>query len=278
MTLIVAERKNGIVTFASDSRITLGEAGFFDQGVKLFNIPVKISGPTKSIEEIGKPEFELKYGMAVAGSSLASFSIKDSLSEILGNIQYATNMSDLSIIGIGTFVFDKYSEISAKLAQVMREAALSEILLGGFCIHQGRTRILRFYPDVTAEAVVYHWEEILLEDGLYFCGSGKRNAEKFFEQTPGLTPLQIIKSVINSADNKTVGGYVQFGMFYPQDFKLSGVREEVLDEDSDKKITITHFLGFDLDKQDSSKYPRLFIPHSIVTPEWRHPKMMAETH
>jgi hypothetical protein len=138
MTLVIAERKNGIVIFSSDSRMTLGKAGHFDQGVKLFKIPVKISGPAKSVEEIGKSEFEFTYGMAVAGSALSSYSIKDSLTEILGNIQYITNMSDLSIVGIGTFVFDKYSHISTKLGQVMREGALSEIFLGGFCIGSGK--------------------------------------------------------------------------------------------------------------------------------------------
>lgn len=34
MTLAIAEQKNDIVTFQSDSRISFGDAGYFDQGVK----------------------------------------------------------------------------------------------------------------------------------------------------------------------------------------------------------------------------------------------------
>jgi hypothetical protein len=112
---------------------------------------------------------------------------------------------------------------------------------------------------------------------MYFSGTGKNNAAEIFENSPELTPLQIIKAVIESGKNQTVGGYLQFGIFYPQDFRLTGVRESIEDEETNEKMTITHFLGFNLNKQNIKKYPKLFIPHSFVTPEWRHPKMLAET-
>lgn len=277
MTLIIAQRKNGKVSISADSRMTFGNAGTFDRAVKIFKVPVRIKGLVKSIEDRNKWEYEHTYCLAVAGSTINAFSLKDSLVEIISNIQYMTNMSDISIIGIGAFAFKKFKEISGMLAPILQRDGLSEILFAGYCVVAKRVRVLRFYPHVNVGNIEYIAEEILIDDGLYFTGSGKAVAFKIHQANPTFSPLRIIKTVIEQKLEPTVGGLLQTGGFPKEDFHLTGVEEEIEDENGNKRM-FSHFLGFDLSQPNATKsYPLLFISHGKVKVDWEWPGLTPHT-
>jgi hypothetical protein len=132
MTLVIARRLNDKVSLSADSRLSFGTAGTFDSGIKIFKVPINIKGPMKSFEDRKKWEFEMDYGMAIAGSTTNAYTVKESLQAIIGGIQYMTNLSDISIIGIGSFVHQRFKDISGALTPILRDSGLCEIIFAGW--------------------------------------------------------------------------------------------------------------------------------------------------
>lgn len=261
MTLVIAERTDKEVSFSADTRISFGNQGHFDKAIKVFSVPFKMKGPAKTREDFDKFEFEYNYGMAVIGSAVNAYTVKDSIAEVLPNITYLTNLSDCSIPSIGKLVFDSYVEISKEIASSLRGAGLCEILLGGFCLKEGRVRVLRFYPKVGKEKTEYYLDEILLKNKMLFFGSGKELAKQIYEKDKTLNPFQIIKKVINTESEKTVGGNIQSGTFYGKDFVINGVLEKIVDKEGNTIETNKYRRGFKIQDEikSAAKPPYLFI-------------------
>lgn len=271
MTLVVIQRKKETVTFDSDSRLSMAGSTYFDQGAKLFEIPIRIRGPLKSIADADKWEFELLYGMAITGSSLNAYALKESISQILSHITYSSNASDISIIGICHFILARFKDISSQLMSVLRRDGLSEIIIGGYCLVRKQVRIFRFYPTISDVSVDFCFEEVLETDGLFFSGSGKPTAIKIREENPEHTPMQIIKSIIEGRLDLSVGGLLQHGIFKGNNFSLGGVTENIYSEETGESKEISHFLGFELSSQKiSNDYPMLFISYGATPVNWKH--------
>lgn len=230
MTLIIANRTAKHLSFCSDSRISFGANIFFDKGIKIFSVPFKLKGPAKTREDFNRHEFEHDYGMAIVGSSTNANTIKDSIAELLPNTTYLTNMSDVSILSLGSIIFKVYKEVSEDITKVMRENGLCEIIFGGYCLHQKKIRVLRFYFTVLKDRIEYDFEEILQNEDMLFFGSGRQIAEEIWIKDKTLEPLQVLKKVILSERDVKVGGPLQYGAFYNKDFKISGVMETEVDE------------------------------------------------
>lgn len=227
MTLVIIHRTANEVSFSADSRITFDSAAYFDKGIKIFNVPFKLKGPAKSKEDFGKYEYEYNYGIAVVGSTFNAFTVKDSLVEILPNITYLTNMSDVSMTSIGRIVFKAYKEISEELSQILRYGGLCEIILGGYCLVERKVRVIRFFHEITTNGVEFKFEEILQNEGdILFYGSGKNVAQEIHDSENTLEPLQILKKVIESGKEPSVGGPMQSGSIYDKNFEIYGVIEK----------------------------------------------------
>lgn len=74
---------------------------------------------------------------------------------MLANLQYLSNISDISMIGIGHIIFKVYEDISKELGQTLHERGLSEILVGGFCVIEKQIRLLRFFPKIESDKIEY---------------------------------------------------------------------------------------------------------------------------
>jgi hypothetical protein len=229
MTLVIAHRLEKKVTFCSDSRISFGAHGYFDKGIKIFTVPFRLKGPAKTLDDFNRFEFEHDYGMAVVGSSVNAYAVKDTIAELLPYTTYLTNMSDVSIPSLGNIILKVYKAISQEVVAVMGQGGLCEIIFGGFCLHQKRVRVLRFYFTVLPTGIEYHVEEILKQEEMLFFGSGKLIAEEIYDKDNTLQPLQVLKYVVLSQQDSKVGGPLQVGAFYAEDFKISGVMEKEVD-------------------------------------------------
>lgn len=261
MTLVIAERTDKEVSFSADTRISFGNQGHFDKAIKIFSVPFKLKGPAKTREDFDTFEFEYNYGMAVIGSAINAYTVKDSIVEVLPNITYLTNLSDFSIPSIGKLVFDSYVEISKEIASSLRDTGLCEILLGGFCLKQGRVRVLHFYPKIGKENTEYYLDEILLNNKMRFFGSGKELAKQIYENDKSLNPFQIIKKVINTESEKSVGGNIQSGTFYGKEFTINGVLEKIIDKKGNTVETNKYRRGFKIQDEikSATNPPYLFI-------------------
>jgi hypothetical protein len=265
MTLVIAHRiDKERLTFSSDSRLSVDGHGYFDKGIKIFNVPFRLRGPSKSSEDFDKYEFEYSYGLAVIGNSINAYTVKDSIVELLTNLQYLSNISDISIIGIGHLILKVYSDVSKELGQTFREKGLAEILIGGYCIQEQQIRLIRFFPLIESDKEIeFRFEEILIEDGICFFGSGKKIAEIIYKENDSLKPLQIIKKAIEQGSEKSIGGTLQHGKFYNNNFKISGVVEKLSNSEGRSPVRKYYLRGFELDQSRVTKeYPFLFVSYS----------------
>lgn len=264
MTLIIAQRNKDYVSFSSDSRISFGDYGYFDKGIKIFSVPFKLKGLVKSLEDLEKYEFENQYGFAIVGSSTNANTVKDSIVELLTNTTYLSNLSEVSLYSIGSIIFKVYKEVSEEITKVMRENGLCEIILGGFCLQQKRIRVLRFYPIPKSDKVEYNFEEILKSESIEFFGSGKDLAEEIWNENKDLEPLQILKKVILSEKEITVGGPLQFGYFPKNNFKVTGVIETELDEYDNEIKTEKYRRGLKVENEISEMRDYPYIGFSYT--------------
>ena len=257
MTLVVINKDNHNISFSADTRISFGGHGYFDNTIKVFKVPCRIKGPTKSIESSSQYEFEYDYGVAVVGNSINAFTIKDSIAELLFHIQYLSNTSDISIIGISTLVLEVYSRVSAEICSLLREQGICEIILGGYCVVNQQIRVIRFYPKIENTEQTFHFEEILKNGGKEFFGSGSKIAKSIIKSDISLSPLKIIKQVIASNEEKSVGGSVQQGSFgSDNNFRILAINNKL---DPETKIRL-HGFPFE-QKNFTTKYPQLYITY-----------------
>jgi len=272
MTLVAIKRDGDKVSFSSDSRIIFGDAGHMDKGIKLFAVPFRIKEPASKKEDFDKWVYQSQFGIAVVGSSINAYSVKDAISEVLNNITAITNMSDVSIPSIGAMILKVYKEVSEDLAPILNKNGLCEIIFGGYCLGQKRIRILRFFPTIESDKISYNFEEILPDDGTLFFGSGSKYGAQIHNSEKELTPLQIIKKVISSECDKAVGGALQHGSFNGETFKISGVIERQLDKEGKIIKEIKYRRGFvvENEKEEAMKPPYLFIAYGYQIVEFSH--------
>lgn len=271
MTLVIVKREGDRVTFSSDSRISFGDAGHMDKGIKLFAVPFRIKEPAKKREDLDNWDYQTQFGLAVVGSSINAYAVKDAIGEVLNNITAVTNLSDVSIPTIGSIVFKVYKEVSEELAPILFKNGLSEIILGGFCLHQKKFRLLRFFFTINAESITYDFEEILQDEGILFFGSGSELGKGIHEGEKELTPLQIIKKVIISEKDNKVGGALQSGSFNQEMFRISGVIERQVDKEGKTVNEKKYRRGFIVENeiQDAQKPPYLYIAYRYQMVEFK---------
>ena len=231
MTLVIAHKSGKHISLSSDSRITFGNAGHIDYGIKVFTVPVKIYSPTSSETNITNLVYDYKLGLAIAGSAMNSYTVKESVYEMLQNLQYVPGYTDLSMNGIASLVFKVFNKTTLDFGQLMQKNGMSVLILSGFCPVENKIKVFKFYCDISKYPIQPDYEEILKYDGINFFGSGKIEAEIIYNNNPSLTPLHIIRQLIKDGKVDTVGGGLQYGEFENNNFKIFGIADFTLNDD-----------------------------------------------
>lgn len=228
MTLVIAQKKNRVISFSSDSRISFERysSSPFDCGIKVFSIPVKIYSPTDSETGGQTLDYDYSLGLAICGSTTNAYTIKESIYEILQNLQHIP-LYPLSMVEIAQLVFNVFKSVSqALLDTLLHEKALCELVLGGYCPNSQKIRVFKFSAKASAiDPFTYCYDEILKNEGdIEFFGTGRKEAISIFATNNELTPLHIIKQVVKEAKVDSVGGALQYGKFErDNNFKIFGV-------------------------------------------------------
>lgn len=252
MTLVIAERRNCIVRFSSDSRLTFSKEGHIDFGVKILSIPVKIFSPTNKETQETTLVYDHSIGLAIAGSAINALIIKETVSEILQHLQYIPGVSDFSMSGISKLIFQLFKKASTDLSSVLREKGLCELILGGYCPDLNKIRVFKHSVNVNSE-LEFTCEEVLSTDGLIFLGSGKEEAILAHSEKTELTPLHLIREVIRSGKVSSVGGGLQYGEFDDQDFKIFGIADYTLTDEGRFNEHIYTLRGINIYKDEFEK-------------------------
>ncbi|SKB35120.1 hypothetical protein SAMN05660776_0630 [Salegentibacter holothuriorum] len=268
MTLVIAQKKNKKISFASDSRISFGNQGHIDFGIKIFSVPVKIYSPTDSNKKTKTLDYDHTIGLAVIGSAVNAYLIKESINEILQNLQYAPTWSDISMDKIANLVFKIYKKTTADLTKVLQKGGVCELILGGYCPKQNKIKVFKYYLDLSNSPYTPEIIEILIDEGsIDFSGSGKIEAEKMFKSDKKLIPLKILRSIVNNPDIKGVGGGLQYGEFKNRNFEVLGVEDYSTNPDNSFKEYLLTLRGITLYKGEfESKLDDFHIAYNFITP------------
>lgn len=224
MTLCIVWKEKGNIHFASDSRITMRENVPVDIAIKVAAVPYVILAPN----EDGQPrkvDYSGELGMCYAGHTASSLLVKEAVSEVLKNLQYAPGYTDISMDGIAEFIFQSYKYISKNIGLRFGFEATATMVVAGFCFAQKKVRAYLLELGGNQE---FSCVEILQQDGDYhIIGSGKAKAEKEIPSKPSSKHFLLsMKSVIDDNDEPTVGGAIQYGCFEgKKKFKIRGIIE-----------------------------------------------------
>ena len=250
MTLVIAHRLNNHISLSSDSRISFGTLGHIDYGIKVFSVPVKIYSPTSSETNVTNLDYDYKLGLAVVGSAINAYTVKESVYEILQHLQYLPGYTDLSMEGIAGLVFKVFKKTTLDLGDIIQANGICELILAGYCPIQNKVRIYKFSCDTSTYPIRPFHEEILIANGIEFFGSGKTEANNIHTQNINLSPLHIIRQVINDGNVATVGGGLQYGEFVINNFTIYGVENYELNDDGTFKEYLYTLRGINLYKDE----------------------------
>ncbi len=223
MTLCVVWRRNQEVHFASDSRLTVANNSYADVAIKVLAVPYRIYAPRDQSGE-RTLSFQGELGMCFAGSAVNSFFVKESVVEVLKELQYAPGYTNVSMAGLADFIFTAYRLISTQVCNtVLGDKGRAAIVVAGHCTEQKRTRAFLLE---TSDQNEHSYKEILLGDGYVFIGSGKSEAESALPANPSdLDYLNALKTVIDDPNVESVAGAVQYGKFSGSTFTTKGIVE-----------------------------------------------------
>lgn len=177
MTLVIAHKFNNSITLSSDSRISFGSNGNIDHGIKIFSVPVQIFSPTSSETNITTLDYNHKLGLAIAGSAINAYTVKESVYEILQHLQYMPDYTDISMDGISRLVFKVFNKTTLYLGSIIQWKGLCELILAGYCPKQSKIRAFKFTCDTSNYPIRPFCKEILQNNGMEFSGSGSSEAE-----------------------------------------------------------------------------------------------------
>lgn len=235
MTLCVAWRSDKNVHFASDSRVSFASNSYADVGIKVISIPYNIYAPDKGVNGetrtaiLPNDSRVLVYsgalGMCFAGSAVNSMVIKESISELLKDIQYIPNYTSVGMDTLIRFIYAAYCQISVEVCKTsIGGNGRSAIIIAGWCNAQNS---IRSYLMKTSAQNVHSCTEILKAAGEYiFIGNAEKRAQSLLPNNASDKDyLLILKQIIDDSTEHAVGGSIQYGEFKDQRFRVCGIAE-----------------------------------------------------
>ncbi|KZB65345.1 hypothetical protein AUP42_18125 [Thalassospira lucentensis] len=233
MTLCAVWKHENTLHLASDSRVNLGAAGRADIAIKIGREHYSIYAPyDRNFEKVEIASGDLAF--CYAGSGLGAIFMKESLSDILNELQIVPGEHEASLSSVVKVVFEAYKVISIKLAEILQSLAFVHLIVAGFCRHSNCFRAFQMLPipfDSSASSIQeYQMEEVLVGNSNYlFFGSGKGEAEKEFqkqyEDGLSLRIIRTFKNIIKNNLRDDVGGSLQYGRFEQGVFKTFAEKE-----------------------------------------------------
>jgi hypothetical protein len=196
--------------------------------------------------------------MLVAGNHSTSMVTKESLEEVLNRLQAVPGQSRLSFDKLVKICFVAYQQISRKMCEaLLGPKGIASIQLAGYCPEQQQLRVFEFSTD--RKTNIHRCDEILTQSrGFRFLGSGKRVAEKYIAES-GCTAFQALQHIIDSQQDPSVCGPIQYGTFHGHEFRI------YLQPELDNRVVRYPRAGLDLNAPEfSQEADDLFVSVSLL--------------
>lgn len=270
MTLCIAWRKGGKIKFASDSRVSLDDEHYADIGIKIMQIPVKIKNPTPVQTGIEDVVYEYTLGMCYSGDTTNALLIKETIAEVLQNLQLHPFYTDFSLKGISRVITKFLENTSNHLKSGLDWDSDIEFMIGGYCPSIENVTVFKFQLVEYDDHYETICDEVLQdEDDIEIMGSGRESAEYLIDELnikAGKSLLKVIRDVCANDSIPSVGGYLQYGHFENNNFKIFGVQDYKIHPDGEFEYIYAYrgsVLYKDKFEADESDY---HIATTFITP------------
>lgn len=223
MTLCIAWKHGIDISFISDSRLSFPDGTYIDTAIKIFSLPVKIYTPVDHNTDTKELAYEGKIGLCCAGNLINAYAFKESISEILQQLQYVPGYTDTSLEGLCQFIANFFEHIYRTSCEKLYEKGLGEFLICGWCPNLKKPRIFRLLPDTSTSPIGSILQEVLLNTPHICIGSGGSVAEQIILTNPHVSMFDVLRQVIHDENIPRVGGNIQYGIIRGRDFVIEGV-------------------------------------------------------
>ena len=266
MSLCVAWRWQNTLCLASDSCISIDANNPKNCGIKVLQVPIRVISPIENATGHFDIVFQGTYGLCFAGRFLTAYLVKESISELLFNLQFVGRRADLTFEKLSQVVFSGFSRVLQDLGELD-----ADFILAGCCPSDGKTHAAKFFRDTDTSL---KWIEILTERpfSIESMGSGETAFQIVFdemrkqEQRVHIAVFETMEKVIASGTIPSVSGAIQYGQLEAGgDFRLFGVLDYAR---SDKQLQVRKmFRGMELETvYEGENLNDLHVHYSFIDP------------
>lgn len=226
MTLCIAWRsRDEVIHLAADSRITIG-LSHVEFAIKVCSLPYRIIGPTDgsgngNVLQVGE------VGICFAGSTVALFGVKETVSEVLMHLQ-ALYETPVSLEEISEILFSVYKRFVPQMTNaMMSEKGIVQIIVAGYCQASKCHRAYLLSTNLNAQSTM---REVIAEPESFelLGGSGVGAAKEMLSGRPGLgigDYLGALQKIIEDESIVDVGGAIVYGHTGETLFATYGVQD-----------------------------------------------------
>lgn len=228
MSLCVAWRWQEKVCLATDSCITIDADQPRLGGIKVLQVPVRVISPIEKDTGRFDTLFQSVYGLGFSGRFLTAYLVKESISELLLNLQFVGAIGDLKFQKICEVVHACYARVLDELngEQFGHD---TDFFLVGCCPSSGKSLAAKFYRNSDGKL---KWSEILSQRPFSYdaVGAGDDAFRVLFDEarktvtSVHFAAFDALDKVLTSGVVPSVGGAVQYGDIEAgREFRLFGV-------------------------------------------------------
>ena len=228
MSICAAWRWQEKVCLATDSCVSIDADETRFCGIKVLQVPVRVISPIE--KETGRYDtlFNTVYGLSFSGRFLSAYLVKESISELLFNLQFVGSSGDLTFQKICDVIHACYARVLDELNgdQFGHD---TDFFIAGSCPSSGKSNAAKFYRNGEGKLT---WCEILLERPFSYdaVGAGEDAFRVLFDDSRKniasvhLAAFDALDNLLRSGAIPSVGGAVQYGDIETgREFSLFGI-------------------------------------------------------
>ncbi|MGD0265296.1 MAG: hypothetical protein ABSD47_10175 [Candidatus Methylomirabilota bacterium] len=246
MTLCVVWRpKGGVIQVAADSRVSFGSDAA-DVAVKVTALPMRLYHATPHGSDELRLAYERILGLAVVGSLPTTYIAKELLQGVLGSLQFAEGIADISMNGVARVVATVFRSVSRDVCRAIFERGRGQLILVGHCLEHRTGRAFLLSVETTSGKVDVEISELLTSNNYAFFGSGASAATALHAANPDSPGYRIVRAVCDDPAVPSVGGNIQFGILDSEDFRVMGIRDYRVNSHLKEIYTAFYMAGVEL--------------------------------
>jgi hypothetical protein len=282
MSLCVAWRFADKFCLASESCISIGEEHRLC-GVKVVQVPVRVISATDA--QTGKFEvvFQSIFGLTFSGQFLTAYLVRETVSEVLFNLQYLSGRESLHFEKICEVVFRAYRRIVDDLNGNGFGHDL-DIILMGTCPASQSARVAKFFRDETDGTL--KWKLILEQSPFSYVAIGSGGSrfhdvlatQRKIERRVHFAILQSLQEIAESREIPSVGGGIQYGEVEAnREFRLLGTVDFVKRDGRVEAVQLVRGIELKTIHDGGSGMNDLHVHYSFITPfDAKRDRLFAE--